>query len=90
MAPGGPAKQPVPPWFWMMDFIDKGFTERQIFEEFSWETIRRYQSYLVAKAKGLEQHREKIEKEHKAKRGGSVARRMPDGRVVAPAKNVWD
>ena len=48
----GSGTPPQPPnWYWEMEMIDKGFTEKQLYQDFSRVTLIRYQIYSSEKIK---------------------------------------
>ena len=76
----------VPDWYWLMDFIDKGFTPRQIYTEFSMEDITRCRAYWSERARA---QNEALEKAHKKGSGkGRITQKKGRG-VTAPARSLF-
>lgn len=63
--------------------IEEGFTEREIHEEFSWETINRYIVYKNEVAR--EQHR----RVRSSGRGGSIGHKTQRGTIKTQPRQAF-
>ena len=64
-----------------MQLIERGFTERQIYEDFSVETLGHFRTYLGVKNDLMAKELDKTKK-------GDVAHRQ-GGKVTAGARSAW-